>query len=174
MVLRSNCKISRFARPALLKCPTPPKCSSPVDRCRPLYCRSLVFAADVADQPKYFHTRLITIFVHISEVQYMHNCTTNGVLMVSLPLYPPAPLYTIFCIAYNILYHVAVICPWSKFHETGLLVEWKIFNINFAKWFVNSRWFPYYFAGVVQNGFRHYCHFIISISTETYNVLNIL
>lgn len=102
MVLRSNCKISRFARPALLKCPTPLKCSSPVDRCRPLYCRSLVFAADVADQPKYCQTQLITIFMDISKVQYIHAQLHNkyGVLMgISPTLSPPqTPSYHIIYI----------------------------------------------------------------------------
>lgn len=111
MVLRSNYKISRFARPALLKCPTPLKCSSPVDRCRPLYCRSLVFAADDADQPKYFQTQLITIFVHISEVQNMHNCTTNDVLMVILSLHflPPHPAMYLYSYTLPYSRHMSMI-----------------------------------------------------------------
>lgn len=46
----------------------------------------------------------------------------------------------------NFTYRISIISPRSEFHETRLLIEWKIFDINFTKWFVYRRWLPDNFA----------------------------
>ena len=38
----------------------------------------------------------------------------------------------------------AVISPTTKFHDTGLLIERKIFDVNFTGRLVNGWWFPFH------------------------------
>ena len=63
-------------------------------------------------------------------------------------------------------YHVTIVCPTSKFHETILLIEREIFDINFTSGFVNSWGIPRDFSRIMQDSFGHNGNFIISISTE--------
>lgn len=63
-------------------------------------------------------------------------------------------------------YQISVVRPTSKLHETSLFVEGKIFHIDFAKGFIDSRRFPSHFARVMENRFGHDCYFVVSISTK--------
>lgn len=63
-------------------------------------------------------------------------------------------------------HHVTIVGPGSELHETCLLVEGKVLDINFAEGFVNGGRFPHHFARVMKNCFCHYCHFIVAIGAE--------
>ena len=62
-------------------------------------------------------------------------------------------------------YHVTIVCPRTKLHETLLLIKGKELNINFTRGLVNSRRIPHHFSIVMQNCFCHYSNFVIAIST---------
>ncbi len=67
----------------------------------------------------------------------------------------------------QVLYHVSIVGPRTKLHETLLLVEGEELDVDFTRGLVNCWWIPRYFARVVQNCFGHDGHFIVSISAET-------
>ena len=46
-------------------------------------------------------------------------------------------------------YRITIVRPRTEFHKTGLLVEWKVFDVNFAKGFVDGWRFPHHFPRVV-------------------------
>ena len=88
----------------------------------------------------------------------------------SVKIWPNPKFYYIVYIIYSIglflwTYHITIVCPTSKLHVAILFVKWKILNINIASRFVNCRWIPCYFAGIVQNSFCHNGNFIISVRT---------
>lgn len=49
----------------------------------------------------------------------------------------------------------AIVCPWTEFHETNLLIVGKVLDIHFTRWLVNSRRLPENFPGVLQCGLCH-------------------
>lgn len=59
-----------------------------------------------------------------------------------------------------------IISPWSKFHHAGLLIKRKIFNINFARRFVNGWRFPFHHSGISEGSLGGQSHFKITIGTE--------
>jgi len=66
-------------------------------------------------------------------------------------------------LTFPLTHHITVVGPGAELHETCLLIEGKVFDINFAKGFVNGGRFPHHFARVMKNCFCHYCHFIVAI-----------
>lgn len=60
----------------------------------------------------------------------------------------------------------AVVSPRSEFHDTGLLVEWKILDVDFAGRLVDSRWFPIHSACVIQRCLCGKGHLKVTISAE--------
>lgn len=69
--------------------------------------------------------------------------------------------------ANNFTHQVTIVTPGTEFHVARLLIEWEIFDVDFAEGFVDGRWFPPHSSVVMQNSFRHYRDFVITISTAT-------
>lgn len=65
-----------------------------------------------------------------------------------------------------ITHHVTVVRPTSEFHETSLFVEGEVFNVDFAKRFIDGRRFPDHFSRMVQDRFGHDCYLVVSVGTE--------
>jgi len=59
-----------------------------------------------------------------------------------------------------------IVRPRAEFHETRLLIEGKVSNVYFARWFENCRRSPKHLAGVMQNSLSHCCHTVFSVRTE--------
>ena len=62
-------------------------------------------------------------------------------------------------------HHVSVVSPRSKLHETSLLVEREVLDINFTGRLVNSRRLPLHYAVGMQYCLRHYRHLVVTIGT---------
>lgn len=61
-------------------------------------------------------------------------------------------------------YLEAVVRPGAELHEAGLLVEREVPYIDFARGFEDGRRCPHYFSVVVQDGFGHCRHHVLSVS----------
>lgn len=69
---------------------------------------------------------------------------------------------------FKLIYLKTIISPWTKFHETCLLIEWKISYINFTRWFENSWWCPINFSSIMKYSFCQCCHNIFTVSAAYY------
>lgn len=73
----------------------------------------------------------------------------------------------IFIRNYTIIYHVAIVTPRAELHEASLLIKREVFHVDLAEGLVNGRWLPYNLAVVMENGFRHDRHFVVTVSAVT-------
>lgn len=69
---------------------------------------------------------------------------------------------------FKLIYLKTIISPWTKFHETCLLIEWKISYINFTRRFENSWWCPINFSSIMKYSFCQCCHNIFTVSAAYY------
>ena len=64
------------------------------------------------------------------------------------------------------MYLKAVIGPASKFHNTSLLIEWKIFHIHLTGGMIDGWGLPFHITGVEEGRLCCQCYLKITISTE--------
>lgn len=63
------------------------------------------------------------------------------------------------------LYLIPVVSPGAKFHETFLLVEGKVLDIDLACALVNGGRVPNNAPVIVNDGLGHNDHFVVAVST---------